>query len=142
MCNFASFVLTKDRVFWSEKTDSHEDIIEEFGLSADGAKAPNILRVEVTPPKDAALVDWSDLSAWTYRVDQDIVPVWADAQVDEERVRAALVAKSLKVGGFLSLIGCTGLKALPENLKVGRGLDLPKHLQVAAMSGHGRQLTS
>ena len=129
MGNFASFVLTKDRVFWSEKTDSHESIIEEFGLFADGAKGTNILRVEVTPPKGAALVDWSDLSAWTYRVDQDIVPVWADAQVDEERVRAALVAKSLKAGGYLHLSGCTGLKALPENLKVDGYLDLPKHLR-------------
>ena len=26
MCNFASFVITKDSVFWSQKTDSHQSI--------------------------------------------------------------------------------------------------------------------
>jgi hypothetical protein len=29
MCQPASFVLTKDGVFWSMKSDSHEDIIQE-----------------------------------------------------------------------------------------------------------------
>ena len=50
MCQPASFVLTKDAVFWSRFTDSHEEIIKESGLHADGAKGPNILRVEVVPP--------------------------------------------------------------------------------------------
>ena len=42
MCDFASFVLTKDKVFWSD-SNSHTDIIEEFGLHEDGANGPNIL---------------------------------------------------------------------------------------------------
>ena len=43
MCKFASFVLTKDREFWSDKSDSHEDIISKHNLHADGARGPNIL---------------------------------------------------------------------------------------------------
>jgi hypothetical protein len=33
MCKFASFVLTKDREFWSETGDSHNDIIRENNLT-------------------------------------------------------------------------------------------------------------
>ena len=49
MCKFASFVLTKDREFWSDKSDSYEDIISKHNLHADGARGPNILRVEISP---------------------------------------------------------------------------------------------
>ena len=121
MCNFASFVLTKDKVFWSETTDSHEGIIREFKLAQDGARGPNILRVEITPPK---LIDWNNLGAWIYRIDQDIMPEWHDPKADEARAREALKNKSLKVGDSLDLSGCTGLKALPDDLKVGGYLNL------------------
>ena len=51
MCQEASFVLTKPKVYWSRFTDSHEEIIKEFGLHADGVangvNGPSILRVEV-----------------------------------------------------------------------------------------------
>ena len=33
MCKFASFVLTKDREFWSETGDSHNDITRENNLT-------------------------------------------------------------------------------------------------------------
>ena len=49
MCTPASFVLTKDRVFWSKKSDSHEDIIEEYKLNPDGIRGPNIVRVKISP---------------------------------------------------------------------------------------------
>lgn len=38
MCQFASFVLTKDRAFWSRSGDSHETIIEEHGLRDDATR--------------------------------------------------------------------------------------------------------
>ena len=148
MCQFASFVLTTDRVFWSDESDSHESIIEQNKLYADGATSPNILRVEITPPRDG---DWSDLSRWNYKVDQDTLPAWVDGA--ESRARIALAQRFLKeftvggsldlsgctglkalpanltVGGYLYLSGCTGLKALPANLKVGGSLYLPEHLK-------------
>ena len=32
MCRPASMIVTKTKVFWSEKSDSHEDIVEEYKL--------------------------------------------------------------------------------------------------------------
>jgi hypothetical protein len=87
MCAPASFVLTKDRAFWSVKTDSHEDIIEEFGLCADGVQGPNIVRVEIHPPDDDFL---KPLDTWRFQVDQDLLPDWWDAQEGEARARLAL----------------------------------------------------
>ena len=34
MCKFASFLLTKDPEFWSDTSDSHEQIIAENNLHA------------------------------------------------------------------------------------------------------------
>ena len=88
MCEPASFILTKDRAYWSKLTDSHKDIIAEFGLHTDGAKGPKIVRVEITPPDgkfDAPL------DQWKYKVDQDQTPKWFDAAEGEQAARLALV---------------------------------------------------
>ncbi len=130
MCQFASFVLTKDREFWLETSDSHEEIISRHKLHADGVTGPNIIRVELTPPMDGL---WSDLSHWDFRIDQDITPGWAprcdvDAMqaIQARTIHAASCRfrDEYSAGGHLSLDGCTGLKALPENLKVGDSLSL------------------
>ena len=89
MCHFASLVLTKDSVFWSKKTDSHEDIIKEFDLhEGSNPKSPNILRVELLP-RDGD--PFSDPATWAYKVDQDLTPKWHDKKADEKRARAALL---------------------------------------------------
>ena len=110
MCNFASFVLTKGEEFWSDKSDSHEDIIRENNLHADGAHGSNILRVEISPSKKIKI--WPSLKAWAYKVDQDWVPEWFDAKECEKRTRAALMRRYKK--GFLSVYasGCTSLTTL------------------------------
>src|SRR5580700_3205238 len=88
MCQPASMVLTKDYVLWSMNTDSHTDICEEFGLHEDGARGPNVLKIEITPPDgDFA----APAEKWIYRLDQDIMPAWYDAVRDEARGRVALV---------------------------------------------------
>ena len=124
MCDFASFVLTKDKVFWSD-SNSHTDIIEEFGLHEDGANGPNILKVEIFPTtKIKSLRDYNN---WEFIIDQDIMPEWYNKYLDESRTRKALkirFAKDFKVGKYLDLRGCTGLKSLPSDLKVGKYLDL------------------
>ena len=87
MCAPASFVLTKDSVFWSMNSDGHEDIIAEHELCQDGVRGPNILRVEITPPdKNFA----ADAARWQYRLDQDTRPEWYDAANCERRARIAL----------------------------------------------------
>jgi hypothetical protein len=88
MCAPASFVLTKEAVFWSMNTDSHENIIAEFALHQDGVGGPNVLRVEITPPAgDFA----ADPACWSYKLDQDFMPEWFEMDVDETRARAALI---------------------------------------------------
>jgi len=89
MCSPASFVVTKSKVFWSEKSDSHEDIIAEFNLEKlDDANRMGIVRVEITPPNSNDFD--KPLSEWAYRVDQDILPEWYDAVECEERTRRSL----------------------------------------------------
>jgi hypothetical protein len=92
MCKAASFVLTKDAVYWSKTSNSHEEIIREFNLP-DGHnsevacfRAPLILRVEITPNDD----DYStDPATWTYHVDQDALPEWTDG-TEEQMARECL----------------------------------------------------
>ena len=124
MCDFASFVLTKDKVFWSD-SNSHTDIIEEFGLHEDGANGPNILKVEIFPTTKIKYL--RDYDNWGFKIDQDIMPEWYNKDLDKSRTRKALkirFAKDFKVPGYLDLRGCTGLKSLPSDLKVSGSLDL------------------
>ena len=90
MCQAASFVVTKDRVFWSKKTDSHEKIIREFSLVPEVAGKICIVRCEVVPPE----FERYDLPAdkWVYRTDQngDMLPEWFDDAEVEARCRVAL----------------------------------------------------
>jgi hypothetical protein len=74
-------------VYWSKNTDSHEEIIKEFDLHADGAKGPNITRVEIVPPGENYLLP---LDQWEFRKDQDILPDWYDAKKAEKAVRKIL----------------------------------------------------
>ena len=91
MCQYASFVLTRDKVFWSRTSDSHTGICEEAGLHEDGAHGPNVLKVEIVPRR-ATITDFYDFAQWDYRIDQDILPSWHDAPADRERALAALAA--------------------------------------------------
>ena len=88
MCRPASFVLTETEALWSEKSDSHEEIIEEHNLP-DAGLPPEILRVEIVPPAGNWL---AALSEWEYHIDQDVTPAWHDSAVDEKRTRRALIS--------------------------------------------------
>jgi len=81
-------VVTKDQVFWSKLSDSHEDIIEEHKLhECDATHRVQICRVEITPPDgkfDAPPEEWQ------FKVDQDLLPEWWDREDAETRTRAAL----------------------------------------------------
>ena len=87
MCRPASMVLTKDAVLWSRRSESHEDIIREYELHADGVGGPNLLRVELTPAGNDYRLP---LDEWAFRCDQDIMPPWFDAEPDVARARNAL----------------------------------------------------
>ena len=110
MCNFASFVLTKDRVFWLEDSDSHSEIIRHFKLHEQGARGVNVLNVEITPTD--RVKQWPDLRAWKYKVDQDLRPEWHDPVKDEKRARSALGERFKKGFKTVDARGCTALTEL------------------------------
>ena len=88
MCQLASFIVTKSQVFWSKFSDSHEDIIEEFGLKEMNVRQePTFVRVEITPPNNDYSIPITD---WQYKLDQDIRPGWYDLDGVERRCRDAL----------------------------------------------------
>ena len=88
MCRPASMIVTKSKVFWSEKSDSHEDIVEEFGLKErDVRKNYTFVRVEIVPPNNDYKLPFS---RWAYHLDQDLKPEWYDAKDAEKRVRRAV----------------------------------------------------
>ena len=90
MCNFASFECTKDKVFWSKKTDSHSEIIKEFSLFEHGTHGACVVPVEIVPPDN----DYTaPLDKWIFRVDDgmsSIYPDWWDAPKYEAMCRAEL----------------------------------------------------
>ena len=87
MCNPASFVMTKNKVFWSKKTDSHEGIIKEFDLCEGNASQVNIVRIEISP-SDGDI--FSDPDTWKFNVDQDMLPDWFSLEEAEKEARIAL----------------------------------------------------
>ena len=97
MCKPASFVLTKDQVFFSQDSDSHEDIILEFKLTPNTDEKIVLLQVEIVPPKEDYRLP---LSKWYFKVDQDLKPDWFDAKTDEKRTRAKL--KDWKKSHFIT----------------------------------------
>lgn len=89
MCEPASFVVTADNVYWSRLSEGHDDCIEEHHLRESVAGKPALVRVEVKPRRNDFRSPCAD---WTYRVEQDRLPDWYDAEAVERRVRAALPA--------------------------------------------------
>jgi len=84
MCRPASLVVTKDRVFWSKHTESHESIIEEHRLYEMGVQGPNLVRVELVPVDN----DFSKpVSEWELVTDQDILPDWWAPEHYEDEIR-------------------------------------------------------
>jgi hypothetical protein len=89
MCEFASAVLTKDHVFLG-KTDSHSGIIDQHRLHESGVRGVNILKVGLVPE------NLSDpISEWEFRIDQDLLPDWADKARDEKRTRETIEKSGL-----------------------------------------------
>jgi len=92
MCKCASFVITKGpKVWWLLKSDSHNDIIQAYKLHVDGLRGPNAVSVEISPDNDDLSLP---INTWKYKVDQDVVPKWYNAEDCEKECRAELKAWS------------------------------------------------
>jgi len=88
MCRPASFVVTKDRVYWSKSRDSHEDIIRENDLKESNIRSEiQFVRVEICPPDGDFR---KPLDEWNYHTDQDLLPDWYVESEEEKRVRDIL----------------------------------------------------
>ena len=92
MCEPASMIVTKTKVFWSKNTESHHEIITEYGLKEKNVRDEyNLVPIEIIPPcNDFTL----PLSKWIFNVDhagydRDL-PEWWDAKKAEKRVRVEL----------------------------------------------------
>ena len=92
MCTPASMIVTKAKVFWSEKTDSHHEIISEFGIMETDARGDiNIVPVEIYP-EDGNLN--TPIGKWKFTIDhagyERDLPTWWDGEKYEKEVRAAV----------------------------------------------------
>lgn len=83
----ASFLVTKNDVFFHEHSDYHTDIINKFGIHAYGVRGPNIVHVRFIPPHDNFRAPLKD---WVYNMEQDIHPEWYYPDECEERTRKYL----------------------------------------------------
>ena len=110
MCKFASFVLTKDRVFWLEDSDSHSEIISRNKLHESGARGLNVVKVEISPTP--TLKKWHNYAGWKLIFDQDQFPEWHDPITSERRARAALLERAKAGFTYVDASGCTGLTSL------------------------------
>jgi hypothetical protein len=103
MCQFASFVITKNKVYWSSNSESHEEIIRENGLEKWDGEAPNLVRVEILPNEDSLL----DLDTWKFVLDQDQLPDWTFKKDPglEERARKGLKRRAREENWFAEETG-------------------------------------
>ena len=92
MCQPASMIVTKTKVYWSKNTESHHEIIEEFNLKEQDVRGNyTLVPVEIIPPNnDYKLL----LSEWNFSVDfvghKRDLPSWWDEKKAEKRVRLEL----------------------------------------------------
>ena len=89
MCRFKSGIILKDRVFIPDY-DSHTKMLEELKIADTEDNAKRLfVRAELMPPDNDV---FTPVSSWKYHVDQDILPEWYVAEVDERRMREAVTA--------------------------------------------------
>ena len=76
MCEFKSGIIFKNRVELAPLgNESHSSLLENLGVEDNEFNASKkFVRAELIPPEKYVIT--SDISKWTYKVDQDIVPEW------------------------------------------------------------------
>lgn len=76
MCEFKSGIIFKNRVELAPLgNESHSSLLENLDVEDNEFNASKkFVRAELIPPERYVIT--SDISKWTYKVDQDIVPEW------------------------------------------------------------------
>ena len=105
MCKLKSAIILKDRVYISDNTDSHDQLLKELGIEDTKENESKVfVRAEYSPRVNA----FDPIDTWEYRVDQDTLPDWYVEDFDKERMIAAVrkwVDKHI-------LVGCSNLELL------------------------------
>ena len=85
MCKFKSGIILKNKVVLTpEGNESRSDLLESLGIEDNRFNAETkFVRVELLPKDNNKA---TDISEWTYKVDQDILPDWYEA--DPEKYKA------------------------------------------------------
>lgn len=73
MCQFKSFIITKNEIYHDLDEDSHEKLIEIAGLN-DKTRSPNFVRVGILPIDNDIFNHKKE--NWRISVDQDFRPDW------------------------------------------------------------------
>ena len=89
MCKLKSGIILKDRVYIPDH-DHHTQMLDELKIKDTRENAERLFVRAELYPKDGDI--FSDPVTWIYRVDQDILPDWYVAEVDEARMREAVKA--------------------------------------------------
>src|SRR3990167_6414988 len=95
MCKAKSFICVKGETEprWSQKHDSHAELIAEIGLKDEALHLRKFVKIEYFPVND----NWfSPSDKWTFRVDEEkTVPAWFedDRQLWEDRCWAVIKHK-------------------------------------------------
>jgi hypothetical protein len=136
MCQFASFIITRTKVYWSSKSDSHEQIIRENGLEELDRETTNLVRVEIFPNWESIL----DLDTWKFVLDQDRLPDWTfegDPGL-EERARKALKRRAQEERWFKEESGQNVFVGFYGTAKAGnRGVAITGSYGTAIAGNHG-----
>ncbi len=92
MCEFKSGIIFKNRVELAPLgNESHSSLLEKLGVEdIEFNASKKFVRAELIPPEKYVIT--SDISKWTYKVDQDIVPEWYsnDPERYEEEFRESV----------------------------------------------------
>ncbi len=88
MCQFKSLIITREKTYHLLDEDSHEKIIEHYGLKDD---KDEIVRAEIVPVAYSKEI-MTDPTKWDYHTDQedDYVPSWYNAEWAEKEARKAM----------------------------------------------------
>jgi hypothetical protein len=106
MCKQASFIITKERIFFSKISDRHSRILEEFGITGEH------VAVEISPKDNDYRLPLKD---WQFRIDSNFpLPEWWNGKWGEQITREELPKwakyhlfknkKNLKFSGEVSVI--------------------------------------
>ena len=87
MCRLKSGIILKDRVYIPDH-DGHQEMLAELKIEDTRENAERLFVRAELYPKDNDI--FTDPDTWIYRVEQDILPDWYVADVDEARMREAV----------------------------------------------------